>query len=72
LSLAQSKIIDLGRVIVVAFVTREDGQLITKSDVFQGDLLVTVEDENEESNGQQKKVQHAAMTVQLSDRRINS
>jgi hypothetical protein len=34
--------------------TREDGQLMTKCDVFQGDLPVTAEDENKESNRQQK------------------
>jgi len=33
---------------------RKDGQLMTKCDVFQGDLLVTTEDEYEESNRQQK------------------
>jgi len=33
---------------------REDGQLMTKCDVFQGDLLVTAENENEESNRQQE------------------
>jgi hypothetical protein len=30
------------------FLTREDGQLMTKCDVFQGDLPVTPEDENDE------------------------
>jgi hypothetical protein len=36
------------------FLTSEDGQLMTKCDVFQGDLLVTIEDEYEESNRQQE------------------
>jgi hypothetical protein len=36
------------------FIPREDGQLMTKRDVLQGDLLVTTEDEKEESNRQQK------------------
>ena len=36
------------------FLTGEDGQLMTKCDVFQGDLPVTTEDENEESKRQQK------------------
>jgi hypothetical protein len=39
------------------FLTREDGQLLTKCDVFQGDLLVTTEDENNESNPTKKRVQ---------------
>jgi hypothetical protein len=38
---------------VVAFLPREDGQLMTKRNVLQGDLLVTTDDENEESNRQQ-------------------
>jgi hypothetical protein len=36
------------------FLTREDGQLVTKCDIFQGDVLVTAEDENQESNRQTK------------------
>jgi hypothetical protein len=36
------------------FLTREDGQLVTKCDIFQGDVLVTAEDENQESNRQKK------------------
>jgi hypothetical protein len=34
--------------------TGEDGQLMTKGDVFQGNLLVTTEYEDEESNCQQE------------------
>jgi hypothetical protein len=34
------------------FLARENSQLMTKCDVFQGDLLVTTEDENQESNRQ--------------------
>jgi hypothetical protein len=36
------------------FLTRENGQLMTKCDVFQGYLPVTTEDKNEESKRQQK------------------
>jgi hypothetical protein len=36
------------------FLTREDGQLVTKRDIFQGDVLVTAEDESQESNRQKK------------------
>ena len=35
-------------------VTCVDGQLMTKSEVFQGDLLGTTEKEDEEPNRQQK------------------
>jgi hypothetical protein len=52
----------------VAFV---DCQLLAKGRIFQGNLLVTTEGENQESNRYQKSVQHAAMTVRPSDGRIN-
>jgi len=35
------------------FLPREDGQLMTKCDIFQGDLFVAAEEKNEEPNRQQ-------------------
>jgi hypothetical protein len=49
----------------------ENGQLMAKCDIFQGDLFVTTADENQESNCHEKLVQHAAMSVRTSDKRIN-
>jgi hypothetical protein len=40
-------------------------QLMTRSEVFQGDLLVTTEKEDKEANRRQKCVQHAAMTAAI-------
>jgi hypothetical protein len=36
------------------FFSRVDGQLVTKGDIFQGYVLVTAEDENQESYSQKK------------------
>jgi hypothetical protein len=36
------------------FLTRENSQLMTKCDVFQGDVLVATEEQNQESNHQQE------------------
>ena len=40
-----------------------DGQLMTEGGIFQGDLLVATEHENEESKRQEECVQHEAITV---------
>src|SRR6516162_9827415 len=53
------------------FLMLENGQLMAKCDIFHGDLFVTTADENQESNCHEKLVQHAAMSVRTSDKRIN-
>jgi hypothetical protein len=49
----------------------EDGQLLTKCQIFQCDMLVTAEHKNDESNPSQDSVQHEKKTVPSSDRIIN-
>jgi hypothetical protein len=45
---------------------------MTEGGIFQGDLLVATEHENEESKRQEKCVQHEAITVLPSNGRINA
>src|SRR6266850_444809 len=49
----------------------ENSQLLTKCGVFQGDLFLTTEHQNNESNHNHYLFQHVEMTLPLGDARIN-
>jgi len=49
----------------------ENSQLLTKCGVFQGDLFLTTEHQNNESTHDHYCVQHVEMTLPLCDGRIN-